>query len=213
MTRRRSLLWVVLVVLAAVAVSALAAANTIGFVALTGSLVLGLAAGVLVALLVSWLLGYLIWRRAQAASDGWARRVFGPIVVLGCAAVLSLSWLNPGFGAVRQDPVPGVEWLSLPDGSRLAIHLTPAAAATQPPLIFVHGGPGIADMAHDAAAFSALATDRDVYVYDRIGTGASSRLTDPTGYTTLRAVRDLEAVRAHTGAPRVVLVGHSWGAR
>jgi pimeloyl-ACP methyl ester carboxylesterase len=68
-------------------------------------------------------------------------------------------------------------------------------------------------MAHDAPAFAALATDRDVYVYDRIGTGASTRLTDPTGYTTARAVQDLEAVRAHTGAPRVVLHGHSWGAR
>jgi pimeloyl-ACP methyl ester carboxylesterase len=62
-------------------------------------------------------------------------------------------------------------------------------------------------MAHDAAAFGALATDRDVYVYDRIGTGASTRLPDPTGYSTARALHDLEAVRARTGAPRVVLVG------
>lgn len=127
--------------------------------------------------------------------------------------MLSLSWLYPGIGAVRPDPIAGAEWLSLPDGSRLAVHITSARAATQPPLIFVHGGPGVADMAHDAAAFAALASDRDVYVYDRVGTGASSRLADPTGYTTARAVHDLEAVRARTGAPRVVLVGHSWGAR
>jgi proline iminopeptidase len=33
------------------------------------------------------------------------------------------------------------------------------------------------------------------------------------GYTTARAVHDLEAVRAHSGAQRVVLLGHSWGAR
>ena len=65
-------------------------------------------------------------------------------------------------------------------------------------------------MAHDAPALAALATDRDVYVYDRIGTGASSRLADPTGYTTARTVQDLEAVRAQTGAPQVVLMGHSW---
>ncbi len=57
-----------------------------------------------------------------------------------------------------------------------------------------------------------LATDRDAYVYDRIGTGASTRLTDPTGYTTARVVQDLEAVRVHSGAPQVVLHGHSWGA-
>jgi len=68
-------------------------------------------------------------------------------------------------------------------------------------------------MAHDAPAFAALATDRDVYVYDRIGTGASTRLADPTQYAIGRAVQDLDAVRASTGAPRVVLHGHSWGAR
>jgi pimeloyl-ACP methyl ester carboxylesterase len=33
------------------------------------------------------------------------------------------------------------------------------------------------------------------------------------GYTTAREVKDLEAVRARTGAPQVVLIGHSWGAR
>jgi len=33
------------------------------------------------------------------------------------------------------------------------------------------------------------------------------------GYTTARAVHDLKAVRAHSGAQRVVLLGHSWGAR
>ena len=67
-------------------------------------------------------------------------------------------------------------------------------------------------MAHDAPASAPLATDRDVYIYDRVGTGASTRLTDPTGYTTARAVQDLEAVRVHAGASRVVLHGHSWGA-
>jgi len=41
--------------------------------------------------------------------------------------------------------------------------------------------------------------DRDVYVYDRMGTGASSRLPDPTGYTAARAVQDLEAVRVPHG--------------
>jgi pimeloyl-ACP methyl ester carboxylesterase len=44
-------------------------------------------------------------------------------------------------------------------------------------LIIIHGGPGVADMADDAPAFAPLATDRGVYVYDGIGTGASSRGT------------------------------------
>jgi hypothetical protein len=44
-------------------------------------------------------------------------------------------------------------------------------------LIVIHGGPGVADMAYDAPAFAPLAADRGVYVYDGIGTGASSRGT------------------------------------
>jgi proline iminopeptidase len=162
----------------------------------------------LAAVLVSVLAALtMIGSAAPTRSLAWS------VVVLGCAAVISLTWLYPGAGGVRPDPLAGVEWLDLPDGSRLALHVTRAAAATQPPIIFVHGGPGVADMAHDAAALAALATDRDVYVYDRIGTGASTRLPDPIGYTTARAVQDLEAVRVRTGVRRVVLVGHSWGAR
>jgi hypothetical protein len=41
-------------------------------------------------------------------------------------------------------------------------------------MIAVHCGQGVADIAHDAPAFAALATDRDVCVYDRIGPGTAS---------------------------------------
>jgi len=211
---RRPLYRLMLVIVAAAVVSALAVGSMIGFAALTKSTAAAVVGGVLVAVLASWVLGLFIWRDDREATVSPLRRgLFGPMAIFGCAAVLSLSWLYPGSGGVRPDPVPGLEWLNLPDGSRLALHITRAPAATQPPIIVVHGGPGVADMAHDAPAFASLATDRDVYVYDRIGTGASSRLPDPTGYTTARAVQNLEAVRVHTGAPRVVLHGHSWGAR
>ena len=203
-----------LIIVAAAVVSALAAGSMIGFAPLTKSTAAAVVGGVLVAVLASWVLGLFIWRGDREATvSPLRRRLFGPMAIFGCAAVLSLSWLYPGSGGVRPDPVPGLEWLNLPDGSRLALHITRASAATQSPIIVVHGGPGVADMAHDVPAFASLATDRDVYVYDRIGTGASSRLADTAGYTTARAVQDLEAVRVHTGAPRVVLHGHSWGAR
>ena len=207
--RRRHVRRALIIFVAAVLVSLLAAASMIGLAALTKSLAWAVVAAVLVAVLASWVFGFLIWRRQREAP--LRRLVVGPLAVFGCAAVLSLTWFYPGSGGVRTDPIGGIEWLNLRDDSRLALHVTRAAAATQPPIIFVHGGPGVADMAHDAPALAALATDRDVYVYDRIGTGASTRLADPTGYTTARAVQDLEAVRGHTGAPRVVLLGHSWG--
>jgi pimeloyl-ACP methyl ester carboxylesterase len=89
----------------------------------------------------------------------------------------------------------------------------PGETHDRPPIVFVHGGPGVSDMRHDAPALAALATDRDIYLYDQVGTGGSGRLDDPRGYTLHRSVQDLDAVRAFTGADRVVLIGHSWGAR
>jgi pimeloyl-ACP methyl ester carboxylesterase len=191
----------VIVIIAAVSISAVAALIMIWIAGLSGSLLWTVIAGLLITLLLSLIIGLLL-----------RRDVLGPLMIFGLALLLSLSWLYPGPGGVRPDPVAGIEWITRPDGSRLGVHVTRASGATQPPMIAVHGGPGVADMAHDAPAFAALATDRDVYVHDRIGTGASTRLTDPSGYTTAREVQDLEAVRVHTGAPQVVLHGHSWGA-
>ena len=191
----------VIVIIAAVGISAVAALIMIWVAGLSGSLLWSVTAGLLITLLLSLIIGLLL-----------LRDVLGPLMIFGLALLLSLSWLYPGSGAVRPDAVAGIEWITRPDGSRLAVHVTRASAATQPPMIAVHGGPGVADMTHDAPAFAALASDRDVYVYDRIGTGASARLPDPTGYTMARAVQDLEAVRVRTGASQVVLHGHSWGA-
>jgi pimeloyl-ACP methyl ester carboxylesterase len=79
-------------------------------------------------------------------------------------------------------------------------------------VIFLHGGPGVPDMRGDSEYFGRLARDGfEVYVYDMVGTGRSSRLADPRGYTLGRDVADLEAIREKIGAERVFLVGHSYG--
>lgn len=148
----------VIIIISAVGVSALAAVIIIWFAGLTGSTAWAVVAGLLAVLLVSLIIGLLLLRRD----------VFGPLMVFGLAAFFSLTWLYPGFGGVRPDPVAAIEWIARPDGSRLALHVTRASATTQPPIIAVHGGPGVADMAHDAPAFAPLATDRNVYVNDRV---------------------------------------------
>jgi proline iminopeptidase len=80
------------------------------------------------------------------------------------------------------------------------------------PVIFLHGGPGVSTRQQDLLWLEGLARDRPVLAYDQIGTGGSSRLDDPTGYSLERARDDLETVRRHVGFDRVILVGHSWGA-
>lgn len=77
----------------------------------------------------------------------------------------------------------------------------------------IHGGPGVPDLAGDLNALRPLTADgHDVYAYAQLGAGASSRLTDPSGYTVDRAVADLEQVRLRIVANRLIHIGHSDGA-
>lgn len=77
-----------------------------------------------------------------------------------------------------------------------------------PPLVSCHGGPGLWDMAEDIARMVAdLAT---VHRWDQRGGGRSERRGP---YTVRRFLLDLDVVRARTGAERVALLGHSWGAQ
>jgi proline iminopeptidase len=107
--------------------------------------------------------------------------------------------------------VVGQGFGKLPTGSRISFVRVPTQDPPRPtPVLFVHCGPGIADMAGDAHHFGELGEDRhDVYVYDRVGTGRSSRLTDPRDYTFARHVADLEAIRQQSRGDRIVLIGHS----
>jgi hypothetical protein len=95
----------VIMIIAAVGVSALAAVIIIWFAGLTGSAVWAVVAGLLAALLVSLIIGLLL-----------RRDVFGPLMVFGLAALFSVTWLYPGSGGVHPDPVAGIEWIARPHG-------------------------------------------------------------------------------------------------
>ncbi len=99
-------------------------------------------------------------------------------------------------------PVEGQRFWELPTGSRIAYVRVPAEGDVREiPIIFLHGGPGTPDMKGDSEYFGKLAQDGfDVYIYDEVGTGRSSRLEDPRSYTLERDVADLEAIREEIGA-------------
>ena len=145
---------------------------------------------------------------------GRARLTAALVVSLVTAA--SVAVLTP-LGDPRSDPVPvrGLSFWELSTGSRLAYVRLPGRTPTRPtPVIVLHGGPGVPDMTGDSAFFGELTADGfDVYVYDQLGAGRSSRLVDPTGYHLNRDVADLEHVRRTIGAARMVLIGHSYGGR
>ncbi len=128
---------------------------------------------------------------------------------LGAAAVL---W--PDAGITPPKPLPGTHWVRLSGGVRLAYLELPAARPVHAiPVIFLHGGPGMADMGGDAIYLRRLAADGyNVYLYDQLGVGESSRLANPARYTVAGGVANLESFRKAIHARRVDLIGYSWGA-
>src|SRR5579864_4221242 len=79
------------------------------------------------------------------------------------------------------------------------------------PLIVVNGGPGFDHTyEHVSSAWDVLGKRRRVIFYDQRGTGRSPATKEQT-YTLADQVSDLEDLRAHLGAERIDLLGHSWG--
>lgn len=159
--------------------------------------------------------GVLATRSLPGGARRRARSCGLPAVIAIGIAVFVLSALLPTSDPRRPAaPVAGQRTWML-DGSRIAyVKIAARGRSTRPPVVFLHGGPGVPDLRGDAAYFGQLAHDgHDVYVYDQVGTGRSSRLPDPAGYSVGRDAADLEAIRQQIGARRMILIGHSYGAQ
>ncbi|WP_344238187.1 alpha/beta hydrolase [Kribbella hippodromi] len=164
-----------------------------------------LGAGLLVLFLVGWGMARLGRLRAAVLfAAGWS---------VALALVFSLVFLRP-FPAQPVAAVPaGVAFWSLPDGTRLAyVHSPATGGVRQPvPVVFLHGGPGTPHEGLPYGTKELNAAGYDVYGYDQIGAGRSTRLKDVTKYTVARNVADLEAVRTAIKADRIIVIGQSWG--
>lgn len=207
----RALAGVCVIVLAPV----LALATLAGLAAVTTAptVLLGAALAAFAAILFLGLL--LLLPRPAARLPRWLRA----LAILGVEAVVvwqvATATLHPLAAATAPPAVAGQRTWTLPTGSRLAyVAAVPEKPRAVPPVVVLHGGPGLADLGGDARFFGALAAEgHPVYVYDQLGAGRSARLPDPRGYGLTRDVEDLEAIRAQLRAERLVLLGHSSGAR
>jgi len=83
---------------------------------------------------------------------------------------------------------------------------------TDPPVVFLHGGPGANSFAFEGAAAADLAA-RGYFVvaYDQRGSGRSPSGTAPTDYSYDRATRDLADVIGSLDLKKPVLLSHSFG--
>lgn len=90
------------------------------------------------------------------------------------------------------------------DGARLWVEVS----GSGPLLVLCHGGPGYWDTLEPVAAM--VDNSFTVVRWDQRGCGRSSGAGGP--FSIEQSVADLDAVRAHFDAERMVLGGHSWGA-
>ncbi|TMR96284.1 alpha/beta fold hydrolase [Nonomuraea basaltis] len=153
--------------------------------------------------------------RPRVAWGRWLRAM----VILGVEATVvwhaSVATLRPAPSPAPPAPVAGQREWRLPTGSELAyVRLAPKRVTRPDPVVFLHGGPGVADLAASSAFFGKLAANGyQVYVYDQLGAGRSARLRDPRGYGLTRDVADLEAIRHAVGARRLNLIAQDYGAQ
>ncbi|XVQ13133.1 alpha/beta fold hydrolase [Spirillospora sp. CA-255316] len=133
-------------------------------------------------------------------------------LTVAVAALASITVFRPGPVPVAAARPAGVRFWDLPTGSRIAYVRAAATGKARPtPVVFLHGGPGTPGEGIPVAGSVLAAKGFDVYAYDQLGAGRSTRLSDVRGYTVARHVADLEAIRRTIGADKIVIVGQSWG--
>lgn len=198
------------VVLAVAAASMMGTAATMVVASAVDRPAVFVSAGVAVASLAAVVVVHLLSRRRTAE----ARRRRAAAAAVTVAALLTIGWLTPLHDVSGSDPTLVQYWQITPS-ERLAY--TRVAARTpvrRPwPIVVLHGGPGIPELAADRALWGQLADDGfDVILYQQLGAGRSSRLADPRGYGLARDLADLDQIQSLLGADRLILVGHSYGA-
>lgn len=81
------------------------------------------------------------------------------------------------------------------------------------PIIYLHGGPGGKITNEVIEVLRPLREQgHDLYFYDQVGSGHSTRLKDIEAYSVERHREDLGRIINLIGADKVTLIGHSWGA-
>lgn len=119
--------------------------------------------------------------------------------------------VHPTSGTVRPMVLRQVERRAIPVPGG-TIHSRRVRAAERPgtPVLFLHGGPG--GSSDGFAVFEELASDRDVVLFDQLGSRSSSWSGPPEQLWTLdRFCREVDTVREAWDLDEVVLYGHSWG--
>jgi proline iminopeptidase len=123
-------------------------------------------------------------------------------------ALVALALVVPSFAQQRPAPTVLPVEEGFVDAGGVLIYYT--AFGRGEPLLVVHGGPGASHDYFLPYLLPLARTNRLVFIDER-GSGRSSKLEDPRGYTVENMVEDVEAVRVALKLGRISLLGHSYG--
>lgn len=129
-----------------------------------------------------------------------------PVLLLATAIAL----VGCGDRPAAPGPTPGVFPMEegFVDSGGVLIYYKAIGAGE--PLLVLHGGPGASHDYMLPYLLPLARTNRLIFIDER-GSGRSSKLDDPTGYTVEAMVHDVEAVRDKLGLGKIALLGHSFG--
>lgn len=131
------------------------------------------------------------------------------LVVMITVLVSPREYAGPIF-----EPRAATQYWKMDNGSSIGYTVISKRMEKQPyPVVYLHGGPGghITDAEIESLRPLADLGFR-VYLYDQIGSGHSDRLADIGEYTVQRHIADLREIVKKLKAPKVILIGQSWGA-
>jgi proline iminopeptidase len=148
------------------------------------------------------------WAMARYDRDTQVRRAPVARLKRGVLTALALCFAAAGTLADDESNAPGEHTLNV-QGVRLWYRVAGAASGT--PVVFLHGGPGEGSQTFAHFAGPALEAHLHMVYLDQRGSGRSDRPKDPTAYSIMKLVDDIEALRQQLDAPRIDLIGHSFG--
>lgn len=143
------------------------------------------------------------------------KRILRWVLILSFIFLLYLLfWPRHYKAQIREKDLTNQVW-KLSTGSSIGFTYIPSGLQEhQPyPIIYLHGGPGGAISKRVVDDLKRLSNfGFDLYFYDQVGSGNSTRLINISDYTVQRHINDLYEIIKNIHSEKVILIGQSWGA-
>lgn len=135
-------------------------------------------------------------------------------ILISLVIILVIVLIPKRYNIPAAEVRKGTLYWDLNTGSHIAYYHIPSKGNKKlAPIIYLHGGPGGQIFDLNIEVLSSLSLDgHDIYLYDQVGGGLSSRLSSIESYSYTRHKKDLEQVVSKITSDKVILIGQSWGA-